>query len=90
LIAFVLFTQELLGLPGHLSELVPGDPDTTVLSVAGNEYWTGGTFEVAFGAGCEDFVPEMDVLVLAGSGGVASLTDVEGNGLCNVLIGSPV
>jgi hypothetical protein len=83
LIAVLLFVQQMF-IPGTLTWLVPGDYDSTVLQVDGTNY------EVAFGAGCEDFAPEMDVQVVIGSGSVASLSDADGNELCNVLIGAPV
>lgn len=84
LIGFLLIAQQLVGLPGALTWMVPGDYDTTVLQYQDVNY------EVAFGAGCEGFGPDIDVLIVAGSGGVASLMDADGNGLCNVLIGAPV
>ena len=82
LIGLVLLAQALM--PGSLTWLVPGDYDTTVLQVGDSSY------QIAFGAGCEGFAPPMDVLILAGSGGVALLSDDDGNGDCNVLIGAPI
>jgi hypothetical protein len=84
LIALLMVAQQLLSVPGFLTEIVPGDLDTTVLQVDQTSY------EIAFGPGCEDFQPGMDVLVEAGSGGVATLYDDSGSGQCNVLIGAPV
>jgi hypothetical protein len=82
LIAFVMLAQ--VSIPGYLTWLVPGDYATTVLRVDDTNY------ELAFGAGCDAFAPDMEVQVVAGSGGVASLSDADGNGQCNVLIGAPV
>lgn len=83
LIALAMLAQQ-MWTPGILTWLVPGDYDTTVLHL------DDASYQVAFGAGCEGFAPDMDVQVVAGSGGVASLSDADGNGLCNVLIGAPV
>ena len=79
-----LMLAQSLATPGLLTWLVPGDYTTTVLQVDSTQY------EIAFGAGCENFAPDMDVLIMAGSGGVASLSDADGNGQCNVFIGRPV
>jgi hypothetical protein len=82
LIGFLMLAQAWM--PGTLDWLVSGDYDTTVIQVDGTDY------QVAFGAGCEDFGPPMDVQIVAGSGGVATLADADGNGACNVLIGTQV
>ena len=81
-IAFLMLAQAWTA--GSLTWLMPGNYDTTVLQIDGTNY------QVAFGSGCEDFSPPMGVFVLAGSGGVALLSDADGFGECNVLIGVPV
>lgn len=51
---------------------------------------TNGRYTLELGWGCDGMNISEDVIVVAGSGGVASLTPIGADVLCDVFIGAPV